>query len=277
MLLYPNAKINLGLNVVGRRADGYHDIETVFYPIPLCDALELVRIDAPDCCLEQSGMVPDALPEQNLVVKAYRLLQRDYGLGGVSFRLRKNIPFGAGLGGGSSDAAYALCGLNRLFGLGLSAEKLKKYAAMLGADCAFFVENKPVYAEGIGNVFSSISLNLAGWYLVLVKPDVHISTADAYADVAVGRPDVPLAAAIRELPPEKWRNYVINDFEQSVFARFPEVADIKESLYKKGAVYASMSGSGSSVFGLFRHQPADTAFGSCFVYACVLPDVLQDV
>lgn len=269
MLLYPNAKINLGLNVVGRRADGYHDIETVFYPIPLCDELELERVDVPDCCFEQSGIVLDTLPEQNLVVKAYRLLQRDCGLGGVSFRLRKNIPFGAGLGGGSSDAAYTLCGLNRLFGLGLSPDCLKKYAAMLGADCAFFVENKPVYAEGIGNIFSSLPLNLAGWHFVLVKPDIYVSTADAYAGVTVGRPEIPLADAIRNLPPDQWKDAVFNDFEKSVFARFPAIAGIKKRLYDMGAVYASMSGSGSSVFGLFRQKPARMEFDDCFVYECM--------
>lgn len=266
MLLYPNAKINLGLNVVGRRADGYHDIETVFYPIPLHDELELERINAPDCRFEQSGIVLDTLPGQNLVVKAYRLLQRDYGLGGVSFRLRKNIPFGAGLGGGSSDAAYTLCGLNRLFGLGLSPDCLKKYAATLGADCAFFVENRPVYAEGIGNIFSPLSLNLGGWHLLLVKPDIYVSTADAYAGVAVGRPEIPLADAIRNLPPDKWRGVVTNDFEKSVFARFPAIAGIKDRLYGMGAVYASMSGSGSSVFGLFPFRPPEIDFDGCFVY-----------
>ncbi len=248
MIAFPNAKINLGLNVVGRRADGYHNLETVFYPIDVCDALEFVP--AEQTSLEIVGLPIVGDWEKNLVVRAFRLLQREFQLPELRIVLLKKIPMGAGLGGGSSDAAFMLKMLNEHFSLGLSAEDLEKRAAALGADCAFFVKNKPVFAEGIGNEFSPLLLSLTGWKLVLVKPEIHISTAEAYAHVACERWQTPLAEAIKK-PISEWKNLIFNDFEASVFPQHPQLADVKQKLYNLGATYAAMSGSGSTIYGLF--------------------------
>ena len=266
MITFPNAKINLGLNITEKRPDGYHNLETVFYPIPVEDALEVTLSTLPasqDVCLRQAGRAIEGNAEDNLVVKAYRLLQIDYDLPPVDIHLLKHIPSGAGLGGGSADASFMLKMLNEMCSLCLSDEALEAYAARLGADCAFFIKNRPTYAEGIGNVFSPIELSLKGYQLLLVKPDIFVSTRDAFARVKPCRPQVSLKEIVR-LPVEEWRTCMVNDFEASVFAQFPAIGEVKERLYDLGAVYASMSGSGSSVFGLF---PADasipaTDFGS---------------
>ena len=268
MILYPNAKINLGLNVVGRRPDGYHDIETVFYPIGLCDVLSIEpSATCTDYSFSTGGIPVGGDAEDNLVVKAYRLLQRECALPPVDISLEKRIPFGAGLGGGSADAAFMLRGLNELFALGLSADRLEQLAARLGADCPVFVRNKPVFATGIGNVFSPISLSLEGYTLLVVKPGVHVSTAEAYSRVTPRRPVEPLTQLLAR-PVDEWRGRVANDFEASVFALYPQIAAIKEALYRAGAVYASMSGSGSAVYGIFQSPPAEEAlraFEGCFV------------
>ncbi len=269
MLLLPNCKINIGLNVVARRADGYHDLETIFYPIPLRDNLEIAPApDSPAPWRLQTGGIPcggDAA--SNLVVRVYLSLAKDFQLPPVEIFLRKNIPMGAGLGGGSSDAAFMMRGLNELFALGLSEEDMERRLARLGADCAFFVKNRPAFATGIGDQLSPLPLSLAGRHIVLVKPPVHVSTAEAYAGVTPRRPDNPLReAALR--PVEEWRETVRNDFEPSVFAAHPEIAAIKRTLYDMGALYAAMSGSGSTVYGLFD-RPAEEArevFKECFVY-----------
>jgi 4-diphosphocytidyl-2-C-methyl-D-erythritol kinase len=247
MICFPNAKINLGLNVVRRRADGYHDIETVFYPIPLRDALEVVEADA--FSFTQTGIPLDAPVEKNLAVKALRLLS-EYNLPPLEVHLRKAIPFGAGLGGGSSDAAFMLKLLNDFSGLHLNKEQLEAKAALIGADCPFFIRNTPVFASGTGNIFEPTDLSLRGYYIVLVKPDIAVSTAEAYAAVSPKTPAVSLKEIIKR-PVGEWREAMVNDFEASVFARYPDIAALKEELYRSGAVYASMSGSGSSVFGLF--------------------------
>lgn len=272
MVVFPNAKINLGLNVVARRADGYHDIETVFYPVALCDALEVVPSDA--LALRTYGTPVAGACDDNLVVRAFRLLQRDFDLPNATIALLKKIPMGAGLGGGSSDAAFMLKLLNAQFGLGLTDDRLERYAAQLGADCAFFVRNKPVFAEGIGDRFSDIALPLAGWHIWLVKPDVHVATAEAYAHIACKRWAVPLREALQR-PVTEWCNGVFNDFEANVFARHPVLADIKQRLYDSGAAYAAMSGSGSTIYGLFApdaEPPACTpdAFVGCQLYNMVL-------
>ncbi len=273
MVVFPNAKINLGLNVVARRADGYHNIETVFYPITLCDVLEVLPADA--LSLQFFGMSVPGACDDNLVVRAFRLLQRDFSLPEVAISLLKKIPMGAGLGGGSSDAAFMLSLLNRQFGLGLSDDALERYAAQLGADCAFFVRNRPVFAEGIGNEFSDIALSLAGWHiLVVLKPDVHVATAEAYAHITCQRWAMPLREALQR-PVEAWRDCLFNDFEASVFAQHPVLAEIKQQLYDSGAVYAAMSGSGSAIYGLFPPHampPANIGdhFGGCRLYNMVL-------
>ena len=267
MITYPNAKINLGLNITEKRPDGYHNLETVFYPINLQDALEVTRLEGNgDYALKVSGVPIEGEPDNNLVVKAYRLLKEDYpSLPSVDIHMFKHIPTGAGLGGGSSDAAFMLKLLNEKFKLNIGTEKLEEYAARLGADCAFFIRNKPVFATGIGNLFEPIELSLKGYYLVLVKPDIFVSTKDAFSHIVPKRPEQSLKDIIR-MPVETWKDVMKNDFEDSVFVKFPEIAAIKDKLYDMGAVYAAMSGSGSSVFGIFREQVeyVDEVFNGCF-------------
>lgn len=261
MNLFPNAKINIGLNVLEKRPDNYHNIETVFYPIGLKDSLIVSESTAsylPKSAytFKETGMLNITNPEQNLVIKALRLLQEDFDIEPVDIELTKHIPAGAGLGGGSSDAAFMLKALNELFQLKISTEGLEKYATKLGADCAFFVRNKPVLATGIGNVFQPIQLDLSGYHLVLVKPDIFVYTPEAYASIHPQHPEIPLLERTQE-PIENWRNTIKNDFELPVFAKYPLIKEIKEHLYDLGAVYAAMSGSGSSVYGLFKHPPKD--------------------
>jgi 4-diphosphocytidyl-2-C-methyl-D-erythritol kinase len=256
MIVYPNAKINIGLNVVERRPDGYHNLETVFYPINLQDALEIKSIEnevpSNGYILKVSGTILDGSPDDNLVVKAYKLLKKDFNIPPVNIYLYKHIPTGAGLGGGSADAAYALKLLNEKFRLGLTADLLESYASEIGADCAFFIKNKPVFATGIGNIFSDIELNLSGKTLVLIKPDIFVSTRDAYSNISPSKPLCSLKELLSQ-PINTWKNSVFNDFEKSVFPKYPEIAAIKDKLYDMGAVYASMSGSGSSVYGIFEN------------------------
>lgn len=268
MIIYPNAKINIGLNVVERRSDGYHNIETVFYPINLQDALEIKSMpNTKDDSykFKIAGTLLDGSPDDNLVVRAYNLLKKDFNLPPVNMYLYKHIPTGAGLGGGSSDAAYTIRTLNEIFALHLEISEMEKYAAQIGADCAFFIQNKPVYATGIGNVFSDVELPIRGKTILLVKPDIFVSTSDAYSHIVPHRPEVPLNELVR-MPIEEWKDRVVNDFEDSVFPKFPEIAAIKDKLYDMGAVYASMSGSGSAVYGIFDEPQENVyeAFSGCF-------------
>jgi len=270
MILFPNAKINIGLNIVERRPDGYHNLESIFYPINIYDRLQ-VEVDAespsPACNMTLDGIDIACRPEDNLVVRAYHLLAEKHPLPAVKVRLQKLIPMGAGLGGGSSDAACMLKALNQMFHLQLSDVQLELLAARLGADCAFFIQNQAVFATGIGNIFHrDLPMpSLVGKTLVLVKPDVFVSTRDAYSMITPMRPTVPLVAGV-QLPIEQWKDVVVNDFEYSVFYKHPVIRDVKEQLYQMGALYASMSGSGSSVFGIFN-QPIgslDAAFPNMF-------------
>ena len=265
MITFPNAKINLGLNITEKRPDGYHNLETIFYPIPLEDALEACprKEGLGSYSLSQSGLSIEGDAENNLVVKAYKLLDETYHLPPVDIYLHKHIPSGAGLGGGSADAAFMLKLLNRMYRLNLTDDQLEAYAARLGADCAFFVRNQPTYAEGIGNIFSPVELSLAGWQLLLVKPNIFVSTRDAFARIRPRHPERNLRDLINQ-PVESWKDYMINDFEESVFPQFPAIGDIKTELYRLGAVYASMSGSGSSVYGLFAPDVVlpDVDFGT---------------
>ena len=256
MITFPNAKINLGLNIVEKRPDGYHNLETIFYPIILQDALEVNKSTHADerVHLSVSGNGIDGDPKDNLVVKAYLLMDKEFHLPPIEIHLYKHIPSGAGLGGGSSDAAFMLKLLNEHYNLQLSDKQLEDYAATLGADCAFFIKNTPTYAEGIGNIFSPIELSLKGYRIMIVKPDVFVSTREAFANIRPHRPEYPVREVIRR-PVAEWKDTLINDFEASVFPQYPVIGEIKEELYHQGAIYASMSGSGSSVFGLFA---ADT-------------------
>lgn len=266
MLLYPNAKINLGLNVVEKRPDGYHNIETVFYPIGLSDVLEVAPSETcTDYSFSSAGIPIDGDPEDNLIVKAYHLLRSGYQFPAVDISLIKQIPFGAGLGGGSSDAAFMLKALNELFELKITPLRLEKLAAKLGADCPVFIKNKPVFATGIGNVFTPVKVSLKGYFLLLVKPDIHVSTPEAYSLIVPKKTEYSLADLIQQSI-ESWKNNIKNDFEKSVFAKYPAIESIKDNLYKMGAIYASMSGSGSSVYGIFDSAPAQNdLFDDCFV------------
>ncbi len=273
MIVFPNAKINLGLNITEKRPDGYHNLETVFYPIPLEDALEVVPMEfsSNDFKLNCSGIQINSLPEENLVVKAYYLLKNRFSLPPIHIYMHKHIPSGAGMGGGSSDAAFMLKLLNELFELQLSVPELEDLATSLGADCAFFIQNRPVYAEGIGNVFSPVSLSLKGYTLVIVKPDIFVSTKEAFAHIQPHKTTVSIKEIIRT-PIEYWKNNLINDFEYSVFRIHPKIKEIKEDLYNAGALYASMSGSGSSVYGIFKKTNAglEEIFTNCFYQAITL-------
>ena len=274
MQLSPNSKINLGLNIVERRADGYHNIETVFYPLTLCDELEVLHDNSiADYSLTTKGINIDSEPEKNLLIKAYRLLQNEFSISGIDVRFTKNIPFGAGLGGGSADAAFMLKALNELFELHLTNEQLQERAAKIGADCAFFIENKPTFAQGIGNEFQPISIQLNGYYLLLVKPAIHVSTPVAYANVKPQKPNRSLKDIIENDPIELWEKSVRNDFEESVFAQFPTLSEIKEQLYAQGAIYAAMSGSGSSLFGIFDHKPNTECFSEHFTHIELLENI----
>lgn len=255
MICFPNAKINLGLNIVQKRIDGYHNLETIFYPIPLEDILEieLAPTQKTDCELCLSGIVVEGNLDDNLVVKAYRLLKDTHKLPPIRIYLHKIIPSGAGLGGGSSDAASMLKLLNKFFELKINDLELQKLATSLGADCAFFIQNQPTFAEGIGEIFTSINLSLKGYYLYLIKPDVFISTAMAFSEINPKQPSMPLLDII-SLPIEEWKNYIVNDFEDGIFKKLPQLAKLKEEMYQKGAIYAAMSGSGSTIYGIFRSK-----------------------
>lgn len=269
MILYPNAKINIGLNVVEKRADGYHNLETVFYPINLLDALEITTDEhqADSVKLKVSGEAIAGRPSDNLVMKACNLMRSMFPekIERLSVHLHKHIPTGAGLGGGSSDAAFTIKALNEKFSLGMSVDQMEQLSAQLGADCPFFIKNQPVFAEGLGDIFTDIDIVLKGKTLVLVKPDISVSTADAYSLVSPHKPQQSLRESLR-LPVEEWKNHVVNDFESSVFKKFPEIAAIKDRLYDLGALYASMSGSGSAVYGIFNQpvQYVDEVFAGYF-------------
>ena len=261
MITFPNAKINLGLNVVEKRPDGYHNLETVFYPVPITDALEVFPMDpafpsAVDCDLKVTNISIDGDEQKNLVVKAYHLLKQDFPtLPRIHTHLYKGIPTQAGMGGGSSDCGFMITMLNRQFQLGLSDEQMIDYAARLGADCAFFVLNKPCYAEGIGEKLQPVSLDLKGWYLAVVRPAIPVSTREAFSLIVPRHTEKNCRDVVMQ-PVETWRGELTNDFEKSVFAIHPEIGAIKDHLYDLGAVYAAMSGSGSSLIGLFR-QPVN--------------------
>ena len=262
MILYPNCKINLGLRVVRKREDGYHDLETIFVPIyGLHDELEV--LPAPSFSFQQEGIAVDCSPEDNLIVKCYRQMKAKYPqIGNVAVRFKKNIPFGAGLGGGSSDAAHMGIALNELFQLGLTKAQLAAEMASLGADCAFFVYNMPCYAEGIGDILTPIDLDLKGTRILLIKPEEGVSTKEAYGGMrphpeAAQRIKTAIAQSKKRLLSFDFRlsTIFVNDFEATVFPKHPIIADIKKRLLDAGAYYASMSGSGSTVFGFFKHDP----------------------
>jgi 4-diphosphocytidyl-2-C-methyl-D-erythritol kinase len=260
MITFPIAKINLGLNVVEKRPDGYHNLETVFYPVTLKDALEVQEMDEAfpspyDCDLKVTNIAVEGDEQRNLVVRAYNLLKHDFPrMARVHAHLYKAIPTQAGMGGGSSDASAMLLLLNRMFALGLTEQQLIDYAARLGADCPIFILNRPAYAEGIGERLQPIDVRLQGYHLAVVRPDIPVPTKEAFSLITPKRP-LRNCRDIVSQPVDTWRDLLTNDFEQSVFALHPEIAAVKERLYQLGAVYAAMSGSGSALFGLFAQRP----------------------
>lgn len=250
MIVFPNAKINIGLNIIGRRQDGYHNIETLMYPIPWSDVLEIVPANGDETTLTVSGRQVNCPPEKNLVMKACREFQREKAVGNVDIYLHKIIPDGAGLGGGSADAAFTLVAMNDLFECNCSKEELAAMAAKIGADCPFFIYNNPCFATGIGTEFAPANLNLSGTTIAIIKPQEGVSTAQAYAGVTPRLPEKSLEQLIN-MPIKQWQGIVKNDFEDSIFPILPLIPQVKDYLLSMGAIYASMSGSGSAVYGLF--------------------------
>lgn len=251
MLLFPPAKINLGLSIISKRNDGYHELETCMLPIPFFDILEI--LPANEFSFHQSGLEIPGLKGDNLCEKAFRLLHKKHTIPNAMIHLRKQIPMGAGLGGGSSDAAYILKGLNELFRLELSDEDLENLAAELGSDCPFFIKNEAQLAKGRGEKLTPVNLTLKGYFLVLLNPGIHVGTKEAYAGVKPSMKEKPLEVLL-ENPISIWQNEIINDFEQSIFANHPKIETLKQELINVGAMYAAMSGSGSSVFGIFQNE-----------------------
>lgn len=252
MITFPNAKINIGLNITERRADGYHNLETIFYPVKINDALEVIVSDK--LSFQSSGLEIPGRVEDNLCVKGYHLLKKNFDLPPVAIHLHKHIPIGAGLGGGSADAAFFIALINKKFDLGLTVDQMQDYARQLGADCAFFIENKPVFAFEKGDEFEPVKLDLSNYKIILVMPPVQISTAEAFRGVK----PTPVKESLMELiylPIREWKKYIKNDFEESIFKNHAAIRGVKAVLYEAGALYASMSGSGASVFGIFENTP----------------------
>lgn len=256
MMVFPNAKINLGLHVTSRRPDGFHNLETCFYPVPVTDVLELRP--ARHFSLREEGKPSGCKPVDNLCYKAWHLLQQAHGIDPVEMILYKELPNGAGLGGGSADAAFTLKALNTIYQLGLDQPQLEEYAAKLGSDCAFFISNKPVMATGRGTDFSPINLSLKGRWILLIWPGFGVSTKEAYGGVKPQQPAHDLTAVLGAST--HWRDQLVNDFEAGIFQLHPRLAQLKQQLYDKGAFYAAMSGSGSTIFGLFDQKPSLSFF-----------------
>jgi len=268
MVTFPICKINIGLNILRKRNDGFHDIETVFYPVQLCDILEVIErpVNSNLSMFNNTGLVIDSSVEKNLCVKAFRLLQADFKLPEVVIHLHKIIPFGAGLGGGSSDAAYTITSINKLFSLGLNEKEMCNYASQIGSDCAFFISSQPSIASGRGEILENLKISLSGWHIILIKSEIHISTAEAYSGVSPKIPNSRLADNVM-LPIERWKDFIFNDFENHLFEKYSQLDEIKNKLYEIGAVYAAMSGSGSTIFGLFRDRiELNNEFNDCFVW-----------
>lgn len=274
MIFFPHAKVNIGLDVVARRPDGYHDIETVMYPVGgLCDVLEIVPAGKGEFGFGSSGIGLDCAPEDNICVKAYRMVKERYPVPDVRMYLHKVIPAGAGMGGGSSDAAEVIKGLDRLFGLGMDKEEMKDIAGGVGSDVPFFIDNVPQMARGRGEILEPVDIpQLRGMRLMIVKPDVSVPTAKAYAGITPFKPSVPLARRVK-LPVGEWKDMVTNAFEAHIIKEYPAICTIKDELYAQGAVYASMTGSGSAVFGIFSggKQVSVDKFADSFIYQQLIP------
>jgi 4-diphosphocytidyl-2-C-methyl-D-erythritol kinase len=267
LIVFPNCKINLGLNILRKRRDGYHDLETVFYPIPLTDILEIIEYDsdAPSIPFAVSGLAIEGDPATNLCIEACQLLKNDFPeLPAIQMHLHKAIPSGAGLGGGSADAAFTLKLLNKKFGLNLSDSQLNSYAFQLGSDCPFFIINKPCFATGRGELLEEVELSLDNYTLLVINPGIHVETGPAFLQVSPALPLRAVKEIIRD-PIESWKNELKNDFEIPAFKKYPELKNIKDQLYQSGAIYASMTGSGSTLYGIFpKEMTIDLSFPSSY-------------
>lgn len=255
MILFPPAKINLGLKVLKKRSDGYHEIETCMLAIPITDVLEIVP--SREFIFKQTGIEVDGDQESNLCVKAFRLFQDRYKIPNAYIHLRKQLPMGAGLGGGSADASFVLRGLNSVFDSGLSDDQLREMAAELGSDCPFFISDSAQIGKGRGEVLTDFNLSLSGYYLKIINPGIHVSTKEAFAGIIFSE-DVNSVESVLKRPIEEWKELLKNDFERSIFKLYPLIGDLKAQLYAEEAVYASMSGSGSTVYGIFEEKPEIT-------------------
>lgn len=254
MIEFPNCKINLGLNITQKRPDGFHNIETVFYPVKWPDALEIIEGGNEPFELFVSGLKVGGNNEENIIFRAYKLLIADHKIPNIKVYLHKVLPMGAGLGGGSSDAAFFLKMANKQLKLNLSTEKLTEMARKLGSDCAFFIENSPVFAKGKGDEFEALNIDLGHYYILVVYPNIHSNTKEAYEGVVPAMPTKSVKQIITQ-PIETWKSELVNDFEKSILKKYPEIEKLKQQLYDKGAIYASLSGSGSAVFGVFKEKP----------------------
>jgi len=267
MISFPNAKINIGLNVLEKRKDGFHNIESIFYPVNWCDAIEAIQTEGTGEIRPtiMGNPVPGSI-EDNLCIKAYHLLNEKHKLPSLQLWLLKCIPMGAGLGGGSADAAFFLKLLNDLFKLDLSIEELKSYASQIGSDCTFFIDNKPVLVSGIGNVINPVSFDLSKYYIYIVCPKIHVDTKNAYGLVTPHKKPYSLEQLALS-PIQSWKGNIVNDFEEPIFNMYPDLAEIKNRLYTKGAVYASMTGSGSALYGIFKKKTyLSDSFPSCKIW-----------
>ena len=256
MVVFPKCKINLGLNVIEKRIDGYHNIESVFYPINLCDVLEVIedKTKKETISISISGIEIEGNVEDNLCYKAYHILQKNYDLPGIKLFLHKSIPTGAGLGGGSSDGAMTIVILNQLFNLEMSVIEMDNYALQLGSDCAFFIESEPCFVQGRGEDLLKINNILKDLFLVVINPGIHVKTSNAYSNLQPKKAENKIFDIVTKSPIDKWKDMLRNDFEPYVFEFHPAVKTIKEKLYAHGAIYSSMSGSGSSVYGIFEKE-----------------------
>ncbi|MCE2733732.1 MAG: 4-(cytidine 5'-diphospho)-2-C-methyl-D-erythritol kinase [Cyclobacteriaceae bacterium] len=252
MVVFPHCKINLGLHVLYKRADGYHELDTCFYPITFHDLLEV--LPAKNFSVTLTGLSIPGNKTDNICVMAYRLLQQEYQLPNISIHLHKEVPIGAGLGGGSSDGVFTLKALNTIFNLGITPEKMLHYASQLGSDCAFFCQDNPMIGRGRGELLSPVSVSLKHFYLILLKPPIHISTKTAFAGLKPKERKVSIEKIVTQVPVDKWKDHLSNDFEESIFKLYPEIEACKTKLYDHGAVYASMTGSGAGVYGLFNNE-----------------------
>ena len=274
MITFPNAKINLGLNIVSKRNDGFHNIESVFYPVAWSDILEIVP--SKEFSFGCSGLPIPGETKNNLIIKAFELIKNENLLNidaQVAIHLHKILPMGAGIGGGSSDGAFALKTINEIFSIGISEDHLQKLAGKLGSDCPFFIKNEVAFCTGKGDVFEKIDFSLKGKYLVLVNPQVHVSTAEAYSGIQPKSPEISIPEILK-MPIEQWKNYLKNDFEERIIKNYPKIGQTKEQLYKIGAAYASMTGSGSTVYGIFEELPK-IDFSEYFVGAIVWEGLAQ--